>query len=130
MVNVIRLGGVLNSLLAVFHVFFWKLFNWSESLSCLDMDQQAIMQVLNIHVAFTLGFFGFVSILYPQRLMDSKMGRMVLWMIALFYLLRSVNQVIFWDYSRLLSIIFMIIFVGIAGIYFLGIKATANVKSI
>ena len=130
MIHLIRLGGVLNALLAIFHILFWKMLNWPESLSSLNSDQQAIMQVLNIHLILIISFFGFVSILYPASLLKSKMGKMVLVLIALFYLLRLVNEVIFWDISQVVSIVILLICAFVAGIYILGIKHGANVKTV
>jgi len=32
MIKLIFIGGIFNLLFAVFHLFFWKLFNWKDEL--------------------------------------------------------------------------------------------------
>lgn len=90
-------GGVLNAFLAVFHVMFWKMFNWKESLKPLDSLQRAIMQVLNIHLLMFMFMVAYMSMFQSEQMMSTPIGRGILIFVAGFYLVRVLNQFIFFD---------------------------------
>lgn len=54
-------GGSLNGIMAVFHMFFWYLFNWSEELPKLDPENQGIMPMLNVAWIYTILGNTFIS---------------------------------------------------------------------
>jgi len=103
------IGGIINFLLVLFHLSFWKIFNWSESLSCLNFMDRAVMQTLNVHIAFVVLFFSVVSIFYFKELLSTGLGKLILISISGFYFLRSLNQIIFFDITDITSIV---IFMG------------------
>ncbi len=127
--QLLRIGGVLNILLAVFHFMFWKLFDWPTTLGCLLDTQQAIMQVLNIHLGLVIAFFGYVSLFYPDDLLNSKIGKHLLLLIALFYLVRTVNEGIFFGVSHPASIGTMIGLLLVSFLYFSAWKSAGKVKA-
>lgn len=90
------IAGVLNLLLGVFHLFFWQIFNWPESLTATSVDNRAILQIANIHLTMLILFFGYVSIVHWKDLFRSRVGRAVSFFMALFYLVRIVNEALFW----------------------------------
>lgn len=110
-------GGIINLGLGLFHLGFWKIFNWSETLASLDFMNKAIMQTLNVHVAAVVFFFGFVSIWYPHEMVSTVMGRILSAAIMGFYFLRAANQLIFWDIGHPLTWVLTIAFVAVGGLY-------------
>lgn len=92
-------GGILNGLLAVFHIMFWKMFNWKESLQSLDYLQRGVMQVLNIHLILAFLLFTYLSLFKIEDLISTGAGRVIMLFIAVFYLIRILNQFIFFDMS-------------------------------
>lgn len=111
------IGGVINFLLAVFHFSFWKLFNWPESLLSLSPLNQGIMQVLNIHLGFVVLVFAYISIFCYQELLSTKLGKVIIVSIIIFYILRAVNQLIFWDIILPSSVLISLFLLLVAGIY-------------
>lgn len=110
------IGGIFNGLLAVFHVMFWKIFDWPNSLFSLSEENRAIMQVLNIHCAYVIALFAVVSIVFRNELLETKLGRFVTAAIAGFYILRAVCQLMFWG-SGTESVIAFIVLLLIAFLY-------------
>ena len=90
------LGGVLNILLGIFHLLFWNIFDWPNTIMCLSSENRGILEVLNIHVAITILFFGYVSLFQTKKLVDEKFGRIFIFFIAFFYFIRLINEFIFW----------------------------------
>ena len=70
--NLLICGGVINFLLAGFHLAFWKIFDWPDSLLSLSPMNLGIMQVINIHLAFVVFVFAYVSIFHHRELLSTK----------------------------------------------------------
>jgi hypothetical protein len=112
----LQIGGIINLLFVAFHLSFWKLFNWEQSLVSLSPDDRAVMQVLNIHTAYALAMFALVSLFFPNELSATKLGRIVSLSIAGFWVLRGINQLVFWDMSSAAWII-LLVCLGIGMLY-------------
>ena len=102
------IGGIINFLLVIFHLSFWKIFNWSESLSSLNFMDRGVMQTLNVHIAFVVLVFSVISIFYYKELLSTGLGKLILISISSFYFLRSLNQIIFFDIRFFESIVIFI----------------------
>jgi len=72
------IGGIINVMMVLFHLSFWKIFNWPENLKCLNFMDRGIIQVLNVHVAFSVLVFAVVSIFYYKELISTKLGKIML----------------------------------------------------
>jgi len=116
--RLIKIGGVINLLFVAFHLSFWKLFDWKQSLASLSPDDRAIMQVLNIHTAYVLAVFAVLSFVFSNEMRVTKLGRMVGMAIAVFWILRAVNQVVFWGVSSIISWALIVICLVVAALYF------------
>ncbi len=125
----IKTGGVLNALLGVFHLFFWSLFNWPENLRCLSFDDRAIMQVLNLHVALPVFIFAYISITQSKEMLSSKVGKTMVMGVALFYIVRAINEGIFWKLKDSTSVISLMMWLVIAGLYLVPLIRTKNEKA-
>ncbi len=118
----VQVGGVINFLFVIFHLSFWRLFNWEQSLASLSLEDRAVMQVLNIHTAYALAMFAVVSLVFPGELSTTKLGRIISLSIAGFWILRALNQAVFWGLSFAGSWIALIACLVIAALYLIPSK--------
>lgn len=115
--RLLQIGGIINLLLVAFHLSFWKLFNWQGSLASLSLNDRAIMQVLNVHTAYALAMFAALSLFFPNELSNTKLGRIISLAIAGFWILRGVNQAIFWGLSLGGSWAILFVCLAVAALY-------------
>jgi len=108
--TVIKIGGFYNMAFLVFHAMFWKLFKWKNELPKLTHINSAIMQVLNLCLMFCFLLFGYISLFHTSELGTANMGRMLLLFIALFWLARAIEQLVFFSFKRPASIAMTILF--------------------
>jgi len=108
---IIYLGGIYNLLFALFHIGFWKMLKWNEELKKLDFGNGEIMQMLNVHIIYYLFFTAFICIAFPSELLNTKLGNAFLLGCSLFWLLRTVQQFIFFPVGLgtiFLTVLFLI----------------------
>jgi len=110
-------GGVFAAAFAVFHLFFWKLFRWKTELATLTSLNRAIVQVLNLCLTFVFVVFAYLSLMHSVELLATELGRSLLFLIAAFWYLRAVEQVLFFGLRRPLSIAFFVIFLVGGSLY-------------
>jgi len=108
--TIIKIGGIYNIAFLVFHALFWKLFKWDKELPKLSRINKAIMQVLNLCLMFCFLVFGYISLFHTSELTSSSLGRVLLLFIALFWLARAIEQLIFFSLRRAASIAMFILF--------------------
>ena len=92
----IILGGIFSLLMVIFHIQFYKLFNWKEDLGKLSARNQRILYT--IHVALYLFFiiFASLSFVYIDELSQCQGLAWGMTMgYSLFWLWRTVWQVIY-----------------------------------
>ena len=110
-------GGVYNAAFAVFHLFFWKLFRWREDLASLSGLNRPVMQILNLCLTFAFVVFAWVSLFHAGELLSTSLGRTLAALIAVFWLLRAIEQVIFFGLRRAVSVAFFLVFLGGSALY-------------
>lgn len=120
------LGGILNFAICVFHAMFWKLYGWPENLLCLAPDDQARMQVLDILLILVFAFFAFSSLFHRKAMLSTSLGRTLIWFIIIFYFVRIVSQIIFWNILMLKSIVIMVGCVLLILIYVVSLISSKN----
>lgn len=106
----IKAGGIYNIVLVIFHLLFWRIFNWKEDLRSLSFLNRAIMQVLNLSLTFAFVIFSYISLVHTKELISTSLGQSLLGFIALFWLARSVEQVVFFKLKNWCSIAFLVFF--------------------
>ena len=116
MKRLVQFGGGINLFFVVFHLSFWKLFNWQQSLTMMNAEDRALIQVLNIHTTYVLAVFALLSFVFSNEMSVTKLGRTFGMSIAGFWILRAVNEVVFWGTS-LTSLIIIFICLAIAALY-------------
>lgn len=104
------LGGIFNIAFAVFHVIFWRLFHWKRDLASLSFINRQVMQILNLCLIFAFLIFAYISLFHTAELLDTSLGRALLLLISVFWVLRAIEQVVFFRLRRALSAAFFVIF--------------------
>ena len=81
--------------LALFHVGFWRLFDWPRSLAGTTLANRAILQIANLRLIYF--FFGVAALclVFPEELRSTLLGRSILGFMVLFWIGRTVEQWIF-----------------------------------
>ncbi len=106
----VKIGGFYNILLVVFHLSFWQLFNWETDLRKLSFINRAVMQVINLSLTFVFIIFAYISLVHTNELLSSALGQSLLSLMAAFWFLRSIEQVIFFKLKSRLSFAFLLFF--------------------
>jgi len=122
----IKAGGIYNIVLVIFHLLFWRIFNWQEDLRSLTFLNRAIMPVLNISLTIVFVIFGYISLVHAEELLSTSLGQSLLVLMAIFWFARSVEQVVFFKLKHWPSWAFLAFFLlgtmlyAVPAIYVLG----------
>ena len=119
--NLIKIGGYYHIAFLIFHIMFWKLFDWKKDLKSLSYINRAVMQILNIKLIYVFLVFSFISIFYTKELLTTELGFVLIVSIMLFWLFRTIEQLIFFDIKNSKSIILTFLFIVGFGLYLLPI---------
>lgn len=118
---IIKLGGIYHILLIIFHLLFWRIFNWQQDLRSLSFINRQTIQVLNITLIFVFLIFAWISLLHTQELLSTPLGNNLLISISLLWIGRSVLQIVFYKLTHWASFILLGYF--LAGSLLYGIPA-------
>lgn len=77
---------------ALFHLGFWRLFDWPRTLAGTSRPNRAIVQIANLQLAWVFAAVGLLCVLYPVELVATPLGRAVLAGMAVFWLIRLAAQ--------------------------------------
>ena len=109
---IIYLCGIYSLGFAIFHIFFWKLFNWKNDLKKLSIVNRGIIQILNVCLMYFFLIIAILCFIHTDELIKTALGKSFLIAVSFFLLLRTIQQFIFLKiYNRtvyLLTIIFII----------------------
>ena len=113
MTVIIYLCGFYSLAFAIFHIGFWKRFDWNKDLKKLLFANRGIMQILNVQMIYFFLFVTFLCIAFPVELQDTKLGNIFLLGCSLFWLIRTIQQFIFLKAnSKLIHILTVIFIIG------------------
>ena len=87
---------------AVFHAFFWKIFDWQNDLRSASIPTRAIIQIANLRLIYFFLFIGVLCFVFPSALVETALGRATLLGMSLFWVGRLIEQFIFLPYNRLM----------------------------
>ena len=111
--SIFLLCGIFNIGFALFHIFFWKIFRWKADLRSLAPANRGIMQVMNLCLIYLFFCFGAATIYYRSALLATELAKTVLLFISVFWLIRAIEQPIFFHIkSRISQILFIIFIIG------------------
>ncbi len=97
-------AAVFNIAFGVFHLLFWRLFDWKTDLSRLRPVNQAIVPVLNLALTFLFLLVGTIMIIEPP--IPTLLAGM-----AVFWLFRTVLQPVYFGLRHPASILITLVFV-------------------
>lgn len=123
------LAGAINLLFAVFHLFFWDLFNWNEELPRLSATNQAIVQLLDLAVAYTAALFAYVSIRHAGDLLRTGLGHSMLFLMGLYYLLRALAGIVIEGLHNAPDAIIFLIVLGVTLLYWVPLGYSRKTKA-
>lgn len=112
------IGGLYHLAFFFFHLAFWKLFDWKNDLQSLSEINRAVIQILNLRLMWIFLVFAYVSFFHADDLLTTTLGKTILVGIIFFWLIRAVEQIIFFGLGKKVSIAFFIAFLLGAGFYF------------
>ena len=112
----IQAGGYFHLALALFHLMFWRLFRWHEQLARLHPVNRAVMQVLNLRLTYVFIVFAVLSLVYTDAMLSVGLGQVLCAAIALFWVMRALEQLVFFS-MHLFSWLMFFIFLGGAALY-------------
>ncbi len=95
--TLIQTGGVLWVICFIFHIFFWRLFDWKGDLDSVKKVNKGIIQVLNLCLMLCFLIFAYISLVQTDELLSSSLGKSLIAGMALFGFFRVVEQFIFFD---------------------------------
>ena len=97
-------GGLYTVTLIIFHILFWRIFRWPETLGSLNHVNKATLQVLNISITFIFFIFSYISFMHTQELLNTQLGNSLLVLISCLWLFRAAQQVVFYKLKHKASI--------------------------
>lgn len=91
----ILLGGIHSLGLAAFHLSFWKIFKWRESLQRCTAADRAIVQILNLRLTYIFLLIAALCFVYTDELLTTGLGKALLLGMSLFWVGRLIEQFIY-----------------------------------
>ena len=77
---------------------------------------RGVMQVLNLRLTYVFFVVAFLSFLFADDLISTKLGNVILASISIFAVMRAIEQLIFWKVEKIGIVFFFIFLIG-AGIF-------------
>ena len=102
-------AGGISLLFLVFHMLFSQLFNWKETLTCLDLNNWAIFQTFNLVAILMVGTITYFTYVHSAELAETSLGRPLLVVFSLFYLIRIVAQFVYFGFQGIGSLIIVVL---------------------
>ena len=115
--GLLKAGGVFHILFAVFHLFWPKLFSWTDNLKPLDDINKALLPIMSGLFIYIYSAVAIVSIFYGDILLENKTGRFFLLSIAGFWLVRTVMQFRYFNIKEKEAFIFLLFFIAGTALY-------------
>jgi len=122
----LKLIGALLLMLSLIHIIFPRYFAWKAELIKLSLINRQIVQVHTFFIALMLFLMGLLCISSAHELINTLLGKRVLWGMGIFWLCRLLIQ--FFGYSPVLwkgkrfetmiHIVFSALWIYITGTFF------------
>jgi hypothetical protein len=125
----LRIAGSISLLFMLFHLAFYRLFNWEHSLECLSQSDRSILITYHYISILILGFMGIVPLLQTKTLLNSPLKYSVLTMFGLFYLIRIVTEFTLFGLNKISSPIILIMCILPMILYILPLLSAHQTKN-
>jgi hypothetical protein len=117
MKTIIYIGGFYHIAFAVFHLLFWRLFDWKNDLRRLSFINRGVMQILNLRIIYVFLVIAFLSFFFAENLLSTVLGKAIMTAISLFWLMRAAEQIVFFGLRKAASALIFLVFLFGAGVY-------------
>ena len=97
---IVLAAGVHSVAFALFHLAFWRLFRWRDTLQRATPVDRAVIQILNLRLTYVFAMVAALCFTFPLELHSTPLGRAVLGGMALFWAGRTVEQFVFLRINR------------------------------
>lgn len=105
------IGGILNSLLAVFHFFLgYQIFQFED----VAVGYRALMTMLNVGGTLFIILSAIASLCFMNEMITTKLGKLILIFVFLLYFSRAIEELII---SPTFSVIIFLVCMVISAIY-------------
>src|SRR5688572_13811425 len=104
-------AGLFNLAFAIFHLFFWRLFNWQQELPRLGTANRGIIQVLNLCMTYVFAITAALLFLFPLEVAGTELGHFLLAAVTGFWLFRSILQPMFFGLEHPLAAALLGVFI-------------------
>lgn len=91
----VQLCGLHSFVFALFHLGFWKLFDWKRDLQRTSVATRAITQILNLRLIYFFVGIGALCFAFTDALHSTALGRALLLFMSLFWVGRTIEQFVF-----------------------------------
>lgn len=115
--HLLNFGALFHLAFVVFHLLFWKLFDWINDLKRLSYVNRSIIQILNLRLIFTFLIFAYISYFHGDELTSTKLGLVMIVAISVFWLLRAIEQVVYFGVKNIASNLLLLLFILGSSIY-------------
>ena len=112
------IAGGINILFTAFHIAFYYLFNWKETLSCLGHSNWAIFQTFYLGSILMVAMMAYLSLRFPNDLYRTVFGKSLSVAFCLFYFIRIMSEFLLFGYRGIPSMIIIVLCAIPAAIYF------------
>jgi hypothetical protein len=115
---------------ALFHFAFWEMFNWSEELKKISVENRGVLQILNIESIYMLVFFSAVTFYIGIKKRMDFLANSLLLFVAGYYLMRISTGYFYFGISMIEIIIWILCFV-LAALFVTAVfkKESANLQT-
>jgi hypothetical protein len=112
----IMAAALFNAGFAIFHMVFWRLFNWPASLEPAGRVNAGIIQVLNLCIIFIFLGAAAAQVLAAEMFKESDAEPFMLG-IAVFWIFRALLQPFFFTLRDWRSALLLVLFLAGAGLH-------------
>ncbi len=96
----IRIAGLHSLAFALFHLAFWRIFRWRDTLRDATVANRAILQILNLRLTYVLLGVAVLCFAFTAELHGTALGRALLLGMSLFWAGRTIEQWVFLRINR------------------------------
>lgn len=114
----IRIAGSITAFFFVFHFFFYWMFDWGNTLSCLSKQNYALLLSFNIVSIGLFGMMAFISLFQTQEMHSTGTGTVFLIFSSLLYWFRIVAEFTLFGIQNSIGSAIIIILCAIPAIFY------------
>lgn len=94
----------------LFHIGFWKIWDWNTELEKLSFTNKWIMPILNVQIIYYFIFTAVICFAFHKELFTTNLGKCFLMSTAGFWFIRAIQQFVFWELGAVSTIIGVLFF--------------------